>query len=81
MSSFLETTGHGLELRDYVAAVPVYGSKVFADWEGYRAARQRVDQLILDWSDRWLAEDSAHTVSRKTRSGEMIVKWRTTIPT
>ncbi len=81
MKSFLAIDDYGLNIERDIGTVPGFDERLFGDFMEYRAARGRLDALIIDYSNKLKAEDFAKILSRVTRKGDKMEKlnWKSMI--
>ena len=72
MKAFAAIDAFGLDLEGEVRAVPGYGDRVFGSFAEYRAHREKLDDFIARYMDRLDDGFFGKTVSRTTKSGELI---------
>jgi uncharacterized damage-inducible protein DinB len=74
MKAFQDVDSCGLDMTAEVRPVPVYGEKVFRNFDEYEIFRNRLDGFILKYMNSINEDLFEKSVSRKTRDGKTMEK-------
>jgi uncharacterized damage-inducible protein DinB len=81
LQTFINVNSYGIDAEKEMGATPSYGEEVFKNFEGYKSAREKLDNIIIEYMDKVKEDFFATKVVRINKKGERMEKeaWKAII--